>query len=603
MTKKSKEHKRRRQELFEQDLAEQTLKPTRIKVQAPPSSDDEEPMRMWEQEKESSNALPVMSHSGKWKSSKKNITIRPEHDQSQEEEEQEEDEQDVSPNGSEATKSYEQVRDELASIAIAITEETDHVGKLRDMLKYVDPARNSVPVVRLALLSTLAVIKDILPGYYIRPLSEGEKGTTVSKDIKKIRHFEESILAGYRHFFNVLKGIVQPKNRRIAKSRLPILQIALTCLHELLLFASHFNHFEDVLKLVAHSLTLEEFPDEVERSCMAFRQLFDTDEQGQSTMLGVRLISNMIKELEYSCPVSWLKALETVRLRSDVAGRAINPKGVLRGKKKHLSLRERKERKTKQEEMKHMAEAEAIVSKEELNKWNSESLKYLFRIYFGVLKHAPEPELLPPILAGLARHSHRIGVEYFVDLLQALKRLMEDHTNLDVIPALHCILTVDRIYSINENLAAMDLKFFYNALFRQIGKLCCPLDWDLVQKPLQGCISALFHPKRIIPTIRVAAFVQRMADVSLVFLNTNQPGPAVFMVDNIKSILTHHNRARGILDRDPFGQGAYMPSCEDPDLCNPQSRSLYDILIAIKTKDSRQGKLHTLISEIIKLTP
>ena len=258
-----------------------------------------------------------------------------------------------------------------------------------------------------------------------------------------------------------------------------------------------------------------------------------------------------------------------------------------------------------------LAEVEATTSQEKLDKWNSETLKHLFRIYFGILKHNPTPSLLPSVMAGLSRHAHRIGIEYFADLLQSLRQMMQlrGAEELDVISSLHCINTVDRIYSINENLAAMDLKYFYNSLFRQLARLSSMdsslIVWDDLQGPLSTCLTNLFHPKRIIPSLRVAAFVQRLADLALVFIKSEVlAGPAVFLIENIKTILTHHVKAQGVLDPEPFGQGTYLPICEDPDLCNPYSRTLLPLLSEIGSLDQRGGKkIRHLIDEILKLSP
>lgn len=611
-------------------------------VNAPPSDhddgDDGEDVRRWRDDGSDEGeadgtlaALPVLTHAGRWKTLKlqrqdasatKDEGAGEQADDGGAREAFGEEEEETL---LETPLRLEQAKEELGTLAIAITEDPqENLGKMKEMMRFTDQSKFGPDVVQLALISTLAVIKDTLPGYYIRPLSEAERNATVSKDIKQIRTFDESILSNYRRFFELLKGIVHPKKqRKRSKRHLPILHIALYCLQEMMLFAGHFNYFEDILRLVAYSLTLP-WEGEVERSCQAFRRLFETDESGQTTMLAVRLLSNMIKERNYECPAVWLSALETVRIRAEQASRSRkNLKREIKKPKKHMSSREQKEWKEKQEELARLAEAEGIVSREELNKWNAETLKFLFRIYFGVLKHNPAPDLLPPVLAGLARHAHRIGVEYFTDLLQALRRLMEagmrdgasrrlepepePESELDLVPALHCILTVDRIYAVNENLAAMDLKFFYNSLFRQLGRLArSPQthDWDAVQRPLQSCLSNLFHPKRHLPALRVASFGQRLADLAQSFVGVGMMGPAVFAVENLRDILTHHERARAVLDREPFGQGAYLPACDDPDLCNPFSRSLYDILVAVRMREQQpRGKLRTLIDEVLKMAP
>lgn len=627
-------HRKRQQELLQKSLYDddeedqKRSKPTANTKTRPlehETSEVEEDVRRWKDQEDDkddddgpSTALPILTRLGRWKASKREqhpSIVREDTDVKpsstcQAGDSGSEDESTMADNG----KSLEEVKETLGLLAITITEDPeDNVGKIREMLKFTDRSKQSPDIVRLALISSLAVIKDILPGYYIRPLKEAEKNSSVSKDIKHIRVFEESILSSYLRFFEILKGIIHPaRPRKVSKRQLPVLHIALSCVHELMLFASHFNHFEEILKLAAYTLTLP-WEAEVERTSLAFRRLFEVDESGQVTMLAVRLLSNMIRDLDYDCPTPWITALETVRIKAEQGQRSLkNLKQDIKRPKKHMSVREQKEWKVKHDELAKLAEAEGIVTREELNAWNTETLKFLFRIYFGILKHNPSAEVLPSVLAGLAKHAHRIGIEYFADLLHSLRRLMqtdgkEEGGELDIIPALHCILTVDRIYSINENLASMDLKFFYNSLFRQLGRLIKTpptSTWDQLQKPLQSCLANLFHPKRHLPALRSASFVQRLADLAMSLATTGMMGPAVFATEHIRHILTHQERARAVLDREPFGQGAYLTTCDDPDLCNPFSRSLYDVLGALRLREQQpRGKLRTLVDEILKLTP
>jgi nucleolar complex protein 3 len=630
MSRKTKEHRKRQREIHSKGLSEDDQHEAKKFPVTFVSDDEEIQVRQWNVKKdveEENDALPVRTAAGQWKASKHKLCVSTKNSKDSD---GESDKEDTESSDEEeepvmlVTKSYDEIKRELATLAIAVTEEGEtNAGKLKEMLIYTDTSKYPAEVVRLALLSVLAVIKDILPGYCIRPSGEAEQADKLSKDVQQIRKFEGAVLSSYKRFFAVLKEIIMPKRKqRYSKSQQSVLQMSLTCIHEMMIFASHFNLFEDVLKVAAHALTLP-FEDQVLRTAEAFKRLFQMDEQGHVTFLAIRLLSNMIKETEYDCSASWLLALEAVKIRADVAGRR---SAVDERKKKapqHMSTRATKEWKAKQAELRKMAEAEIVVSKEEQTKWNRETLKYLFRVYFGILKKNPQRELLPSVMAGLARHSHRIGVEYFADLLQSLRAILNDE-HLELVPALQCILTVDRIYAINENLAAMDLKAFYNALFVQLGRLTDnpgAFDWDEVKLPLQNCLNALFHPKRILPVIRVAAFVQRLADAAISYAGRSMEGPATFMLDGLRTILTHHTRARSVLDREPFGQGTYLLKCTDPDLCNPHTRSLYDVLIRLKNsvemkgpvgvKESRSGKsstpkdtkISTVIQEILKLSP
>jgi hypothetical protein len=53
-------------------------------------------------------------------------------------------------------------------------------------------------VSRLAMLSLLAIFRDIIPGYRIRPPTEKELATQLSKEVKKLHEFESGLLAAYQ---------------------------------------------------------------------------------------------------------------------------------------------------------------------------------------------------------------------------------------------------------------------------------------------------------------------------------------------------------------------------------------------------------------------
>lgn len=53
-------------------------------------------------------------------------------------------------------------------------------------------------VARLAMLSLAAVFKDVAPGYRIRLPTDKELAMPVSKDVKRLRDYESSLLRSYQ---------------------------------------------------------------------------------------------------------------------------------------------------------------------------------------------------------------------------------------------------------------------------------------------------------------------------------------------------------------------------------------------------------------------
>ena len=54
----------------------------------------------------------------------------------------------------------------------------------------------------------------------------------------------------------------------------------------------------------------------------------------------------------------------------------------------------------------------------------TEILKFVFVIYFRVLKCEKKTELLSPVLRGLSKFAHLINIDFFSDINIALKRLI-----------------------------------------------------------------------------------------------------------------------------------------------------------------------------------
>jgi nucleolar complex protein 3 len=59
---------------------------------------------------------------------------------------------------------------------------------------------------RLATLSQLAVFKDVIPGYRIRPLSDKEKSEKVSQAVSRTREWEQGLVGVYQTYLRALEA-------------------------------------------------------------------------------------------------------------------------------------------------------------------------------------------------------------------------------------------------------------------------------------------------------------------------------------------------------------------------------------------------------------
>mgnify|MGYP001278637092 CR=1 FL=1 len=61
----------------------------------------------------------------------------------------------------------------------------------------------------LAQLSLVAVFKDIVPAYRIRPPTDEELAVKVSKEVAQLRKYEQALLQCYQSFLKLLLAEVQ----------------------------------------------------------------------------------------------------------------------------------------------------------------------------------------------------------------------------------------------------------------------------------------------------------------------------------------------------------------------------------------------------------
>lgn len=97
-------------------------------------------------------------------------------------------------------------------------------------------------------------------------------------------------------------------------------------------------------------------------------------------------------------------------------------------KKKDRIFRTKKQRKDLKElkkVQKDLEEGEAQVSAEEREHLQSETLKIVFSLYFRVLKETSENTMLPVTLDGIAKFARLINEDFFGDLLEVMRELLE----------------------------------------------------------------------------------------------------------------------------------------------------------------------------------
>ncbi|KAL9628687.1 MAG: hypothetical protein Q9164_007176, partial [Protoblastenia rupestris] len=326
-------------------------------------------------------------------------------------------------------------KEELARIASHINEDPEeHAGGFRALGQI---AASPYPTIKkLGLATQLAVYKDAIPGYRIRPIAEADQTEKVSKDVRRLRAYEQSLVSAYQAYLKDLSQCtnVRSKNDDASAS---VATVALSCACALLLAVPHFNFRGEVLKILITKLSSRKRDPDFVKCLEAIETFFRNDEDGTPSLDAVSLITRMMKARNYQVDESVLNTLLNLRLLSEFSSKASqnhvdkpsDENGTMvkkpKFKKEFRTKKQRKIMKERKEVEKEFKEADAIVSHEQRDKMQAETLKLVFVTYFRILK-ARIPHLMGAVLEGLAKYAHLINQDFFGDLLEALKDLIND---------------------------------------------------------------------------------------------------------------------------------------------------------------------------------
>ncbi|PVH95374.1 hypothetical protein DM02DRAFT_632934 [Periconia macrospinosa] len=327
-----------------------------------------------------------------------------------------------------------EAKEELARIAGLLNEDPEeHIGALKTLAAIA--ASSNITVRKLALMTQSAIYKDLIPGYRIRPLSEDSMTEKVSKEVRKLRNFEQKLVSGYQAYIESLAKLAKPSGvNNTSEQSSGLASVAITCACNMLLAVPHFNFRGELLQILVGKLSTRHVDKDFALCRKTLEQLFREDEDGNSSLEAVTMLTKMMKAKNYHFDESVLNIFLHLRLLSelsvkasydsidkpdeqDYAGKKIKQKREFRTKKLRKQLKENKKI------AKEMEEADAAVSHEERDRMQAETLKMVFVAYFRILK-ARSQRLMGAVLEGLAKYAHLINQNFFGDILEALRDII-----------------------------------------------------------------------------------------------------------------------------------------------------------------------------------
>ena len=408
--------------------------------------------------------------------------------------------------------SQEQVleaKEELARLAGLVNENPEeHVRSVRAMAQIA--ASNNATVRKLAIAAQCVVYKDIIPSYRIRPLSGEAVAEKISKEVRKLRNFEQSLVNGYQGYVKDLEQLSKGNKSTSDEESNGLTSVAISCACNLLLVAPHFNFRGDLIRILVGKLSSNRKDADYEKCIQTLQSLFDDDDDGHASFDAVSSITKMLRAKTYKVEEDVLNTFLHLRLLSEFSAKgshnSIDQQGSHTERRKGKMTKERREFKTKRERKlarenkaieKEMREADAAVAHEERDQMQAEMLKLVFATYFRILK-AKTPHLMGAVLEGLAKYSHLINQDFFGDILEALKDLINTDGERDASDdalrnatreSLLCIITAFALLQGQDASAAalslhLDLDFFITHLYQTLYPAAMNPDVELGSKSL-----------------------------------------------------------------------------------------------------------------------
>jgi nucleolar complex protein 3 len=450
-----------------------------------------------------------------------------------------------------------EAKEELARIASLVNEDPEeHIHALKTLGALA--GSDNFTVKKLALATQLTVFKDLIPGYRIRPLSEEAMGEKISKDVKKLRTFEQRLVTGYKEYVDHLQKLAKTSGHKNEQNA-GLATVAVSCACNLITSVPHFNFRGELLKLLIGKLSTRRVDADFVRCREALEQLFETDEEGNASLEAVTMLTKMMKGKNYHFDESVLNTFLHLRLlaefsqkasydRVDKAEEEMTAK-KMKQKREFRTKRLRKDLKEKKAIEKEFKEADAAVSHEERDRMQAETLKMVFVAYFRILK-ARSPKLMGAVLEGLARYAHLINQDFFGDILEALRDIIttaevsaaaavsddEDDDEAsdsddDEIPernltreSLLCVITAFALLEGQDAAKAasalkLDLSFFITHLYRTLHPVALNPDIELSKNSLHlpdpNAPESRIPPNKINVQTTVVLLIRSLSSVLL----------------------------------------------------------------------------------------
>ena len=463
-------------------------------------------------------------------------------------------------------------------------------------------ADDDAVIKQLAILSCGAVFADLIPSYRIREGNEEKQdGVKLSKDIKKLRHYERILLHHYKQFVDLMEfllGLKAPnpateeelklyesgkKMKKIHVKTEHVLHqlqnVGTKALSKVFLTNPSFNFGDRVLKFIVRSANHKNAA--VASAAVAtIAGLFEQKAELEQILGAVLEIGRLVKEKKFVVNAALVRTFLKLDISDNIVDidiKNVNERKV-RKEKVFVNKKEKKARKFGKMVEAKVKAGEAERRKAEVQRFQKQMAQSMFLTYFRVLKTAQNSPLLPVVLEGIARWCHLLNIEFMYEIVQALLKLLQS-ASLPLISAFYCSITAFQALKNSGDVFRIDLSAYYHFVYPRLLQI--PFSEDISEaESVYGvavrCLQLMLSSKSYRMSVRSAAFAKRLGTLSI-----HAPANgALAMLQFCRQIISTDYRLDQLIDPEDAGTAdVFSPLVDDPDNCNPFSTSLFELLL------------------------
>lgn len=499
------------------------------------------------------------------------------------------------------------LKEEIAELVEKLIEEPEEntaaLSRLCRMAESKNPNTS-----KFSMLALVPVFKSIIPGYKIRPLTDLEKKEKVSKDVARLRTFEQNMVANYKRYLDNLKNLSRTPNSD-APLKVSLGVLATQAANELASSAAHFNFRDEIFTILVRRVCKPNISVDpvAAQSVKTLELLLSEDDEGNVSLSIIRILAKIIKVRKYNIDESVLNVLLSLETLQDYDPNTRSDDEPVKRKEKkkdrvHLSKKQRKARKEMKAIEEEMEKAEQTVSAEEKEKNQAEILKNMLSMYLNILR-IDSPKLVGSVLEGLVKFGSMANLDLLGDFLSVMKELIQgtfdqELTSASVRKLLLCVVSA---FSLVANHTQMkvhtDLSVFADALYAVLPYVSLDADLELSHKSLRladplnniltrpsvnvstkaelllKALDHVFFRSRSGSKLKALAFTKRL----YMCMENTPENTTIALIKFLQKLGNRYPEIEGLYStEDRVGNGGFIMEADNPSRSNPDGAVLWE---------------------------